>query len=567
MATNKMPGNLLGLNINGSFISCETSCEFSFDAEMRGASPILAGRWKEVIPGIRSWSISLNAAMLLQAAGSNVLTVLNAFMTGEELTLRFSVKNFAVSDFVLSGKAFVQSGTISAPVNSGASWNTVLTGSGAFSIGDQGSFIAQYGYINVDPIGNETSLVPQFGKTYPEGATSLDFDFTRSSAGQFLFAIIPAGQKIFNAWENNYLNFGPIPDYLWRAPITIGDKNYYLTRSVQYITSETPVIVFKYKNNVPDQFAFVDVTEAERNTIYISNTIVLTGLTEPAPISISISEYRVNGGAWVSSAGSVNPGDSIEVRLTSGATFESATGATLTVGGISDTYSVTTRAAADVSLTLNYSVSRSTNPYVWNGLLFRRNGNEFLRIDSSVSSSQVFAFKEGDIIGVYQFTFPDSVPWPPLSTAYLQVYLNGVLSYNGNQTTEQTELQSFSTFLSNATTVIQANASASSSATGYATKTVLNTNNRSVGDFETRILDNTGSVLALDIEPQNGISNNDFNVLNDGGSVNVTVFNNSGTSASVRAVGTGYDVTMPIAAGSNYTFVAISKNNLSITYT
>jgi predicted secreted protein len=129
-----MSGDLLGLEIAGSFVECETSSDFSFETDMRGASAVTSGRWKEVIPGLRSWSITLNAMMLLRMAGTGVNTILNAFLTGEKMGIRFMVKDPNYPNFIISGNAFVQSGTINGQARTKASWNTTLTGSGPFEV-------------------------------------------------------------------------------------------------------------------------------------------------------------------------------------------------------------------------------------------------------------------------------------------------------------------------------------------------------------------------------------------------------------------------------------------------
>lgn len=135
MASNRMSGNLIGLEINGEFVTCEMSCDFSYEADLRPASPILSGRWKEFIAGVRSWSVSVNAAMLLRMLdGASVDTVLTAFLTGATLGIRFMVKSAAYPNFIISGNVIVQSGAINASVNTLAGWNAVLTGSGPFAI-------------------------------------------------------------------------------------------------------------------------------------------------------------------------------------------------------------------------------------------------------------------------------------------------------------------------------------------------------------------------------------------------------------------------------------------------
>lgn len=134
MASNRMSGSLMGLEINGTFIKCELSCEFTYETDLRSASPVDAGRWKEWVPGVRSWSINLNAAMLMRMAGTGVDVVLNAFLTGEILNVRFVPKRLDVPHLEIRGKAFVRSGGINAIANTRSTWTTTLTGHGPFSV-------------------------------------------------------------------------------------------------------------------------------------------------------------------------------------------------------------------------------------------------------------------------------------------------------------------------------------------------------------------------------------------------------------------------------------------------
>ena len=65
-----------------------------------------------------------------------------------------------------------------------------------------------------------------------------------------------------------------------------------------------------------------------------------------APISISTGgEYSINAGPTRSTPGIVKNGDSVKVRQTSSPSFSTTTDVVLTIGGVSDTFSVTTLAA------------------------------------------------------------------------------------------------------------------------------------------------------------------------------------------------------------------------------
>lgn len=133
MASNKLSGNIIGLEINGNFISCETSSEINFDTDMRPASPVDAGGWKSFIPGVKGWTMTFNAIMLIQSAPSNEATILNAFLMGSRIGVRFASKFLDISTFELTGYAYVQSGSILAGVNSNANYNATLLGDGALN--------------------------------------------------------------------------------------------------------------------------------------------------------------------------------------------------------------------------------------------------------------------------------------------------------------------------------------------------------------------------------------------------------------------------------------------------
>lgn len=103
-------------------------------------------------------------------------------------------------------------------------------------------------------------------------------------------------------------------------------------------------------DTIPDAFTFTDQIGVGLNTVVTSNTITVSGITCAAPISISSCtssscQYSINSGAYTNASGTVNNGDSVTVRQTSSGIYSTTTSATLTIGGISDTFSVTTMAA------------------------------------------------------------------------------------------------------------------------------------------------------------------------------------------------------------------------------
>ncbi|WP_043317022.1 hypothetical protein [Microbulbifer sp. HZ11] len=94
----------------------------------------------------------------------------------------------------------------------------------------------------------------------------------------------------------------------------------------------------------PDAFSFTAVTDAEMGTAYTSGAITVSGINAAANISISGGEYSVNNGAFSSDAATVENGDSVSVRVTASTEYSTTVTATLSIGGISADYAVTTTA-------------------------------------------------------------------------------------------------------------------------------------------------------------------------------------------------------------------------------
>lgn len=100
-------------------------------------------------------------------------------------------------------------------------------------------------------------------------------------------------------------------------------------------------------DSIPDQFTFTDQTDVEMNTTITSDTITVAGINTQVSISITGGTYSINGGEYTSNDGTVESGDTITVQQTSSESETTTTDATLTIGGISDTFNVTTEAASD----------------------------------------------------------------------------------------------------------------------------------------------------------------------------------------------------------------------------
>lgn len=127
--------------------------------------------------------------------------------------------------------------------------------------------------------------------------------------------------------------------------------------------SDTFSIMTVVADTTPDQFVFTDVVAGSYSTTYESNTITVSGITSTAAVSINTTGlsglvgYSKNGGAYTTSAGTANDGDTFKVRLTTGVAVDSPYTTTLTIGGVSDGFTVTTSAYVP---SLDFSIARNS---------------------------------------------------------------------------------------------------------------------------------------------------------------------------------------------------------------
>ncbi len=102
----------------------------------------------------------------------------------------------------------------------------------------------------------------------------------------------------------------------------------------------------------PDAFPFTAVNDADTGAVVESGVREITGINTAAPISISGGEYRVlPGGAYTSANATVAPGQTLQVRVTAPATAGQSATATVTIGGVSSAFTVTTRLPPEASTT------------------------------------------------------------------------------------------------------------------------------------------------------------------------------------------------------------------------
>jgi hypothetical protein len=110
-----------------------------------------------------------------------------------------------------------------------------------------------------------------------------------------------------------------------------------ITAACTVSASFTPI-----PDTTPDAFSFTAQTDVALSSVVTSNTITVAGINTAATISVTNGEYRIASGAWTSTAGNVNNGDTVTVRHTASAAYTTVTTTTLDIGGVTANFSSTT---------------------------------------------------------------------------------------------------------------------------------------------------------------------------------------------------------------------------------
>lgn len=97
-------------------------------------------------------------------------------------------------------------------------------------------------------------------------------------------------------------------------------------------------------DTIPNSFSFNSVTGVELSAVTPSEAVTISGINTLATVSVTGGEYSIDGTAFTAIDGQVSNGQTLAVRLTASAVHSTTSSATVTVGGVSASFSVTTKA-------------------------------------------------------------------------------------------------------------------------------------------------------------------------------------------------------------------------------
>lgn len=95
-------------------------------------------------------------------------------------------------------------------------------------------------------------------------------------------------------------------------------------------------------DTAPDAFSFTAQTEVELSTQVSSNEVTISGVSIATSVMVTGGEYSIDGGEFTDSDGLINTGQTLVLRQISSADPETTTEVSVTIGEVSETFSVMT---------------------------------------------------------------------------------------------------------------------------------------------------------------------------------------------------------------------------------
>ncbi|WAC59785.1 beta strand repeat-containing protein [Brevundimonas sp. SL130] len=226
------------------------------------------------------------------------------------------------------------------------------------TVTNAGGATVTYAY---DAAGNRSQVVVAGAQTAP-AAFDLGSPVTGATAGAWVLSASPVvsgftgaaaisvtgGEYRINggSWQTaaGTVSAGQSVQVRVQAPATAGASQT-ATLNIAGVTDTFQVTTAAAADTTPNAYDLGGPVTAAAGAWSSSNTVTIAGIDAAAPVSISGGQYRINGGAWTTASGTVTAAQTIQVQVQASATAGASQTATLNVGGVTDTFQVTTAAA------------------------------------------------------------------------------------------------------------------------------------------------------------------------------------------------------------------------------
>lgn len=98
-------------------------------------------------------------------------------------------------------------------------------------------------------------------------------------------------------------------------------------------------------DTTPAAFTFASQSEVAPDTAIESAPVTISGINAPAAVSITGGEYSIGGAAYSGSPGTISNNQQVRIRVQSSSSSSGQVSASLTIGGVSGTFTVQTAAS------------------------------------------------------------------------------------------------------------------------------------------------------------------------------------------------------------------------------
>jgi uncharacterized repeat protein (TIGR02543 family) len=336
-----------------------------------------------------------NTATIIDTAGNLVVnspaTELNPRAFGNFIAAPPAVTNGLVSLWRGEGNTFDVVGGNNGTAVGGASYKQGVSGSGfsfdgtgkyiemSNNVGDFGSTQFAVSFWMNDAAGTYSSDAYLVGKSDPNGGAGWDIRVSNNTikvAGVdgWGFNITSDASVTSNVWHHITLSATSTDVYLYidgvlkgtspRStisstvnPFRVGYTTNYGGSAFNGLIDEVSIYnralvaaevaaLFSGSDITPNQFNLAAVIDTHPLSPQTSNTITVTGITAATPISISGNggEYSIGcTETFVSTPGTISNTETVCVRQASSSSYGTTVSTTLTIGGVSSTFNVTTK--------------------------------------------------------------------------------------------------------------------------------------------------------------------------------------------------------------------------------
>lgn len=131
--TGKILGQVLRVLLGTELIECEDGFELTIDGEEIDVSCKGSGDWGDTLAGTKTWSLAVNAKLVMDSTNAGFFEMVENLILGTELPVELASHDglaSVVGDRFLSGTAVVTSTSLSGNRNEAATWTATLSGRG-----------------------------------------------------------------------------------------------------------------------------------------------------------------------------------------------------------------------------------------------------------------------------------------------------------------------------------------------------------------------------------------------------------------------------------------------------